>query len=196
MTHEYLRSAYEQLPSHQRTLVDRFIELVVKRAGDEETTFERALKRTPLPNDDMAYKIPLVRAAIAERALAAASDGQITVDKMARELHDIMFANVLDVIRICEITGEPIYDLAQLTRRQSAAIKKIKIVFKPSGEKTVEFEMHDKLQALALATRVIENADTDNSTIRSLRDSMLNRKPDITIDQAGEEYGKLIGNMR
>lgn len=192
-------SAYRQLRPSEKAFVDGYVADIEREAARANERISNALYRAIPPHVVAASRgmleKPLVLAAITERINEIASQSELTVHRVVKELMAIAFCSVGDYMQIGE-DGQPWFDLTKCTPEQLSAIQSIEIEETPrTGTRKFKFKLHDKLAGIDKLARYMGLLEADNphyraSTARPIDAASL---PDtVTTDQAGDAYSAMI----
>jgi Terminase small subunit len=203
-TRAIFASAYKQLSPSERSFVDSAVaalEIAAHRAGEK---ISYALNR-PIPASvcdrapDGLLERPLVTAAITERIVQIAAERELTGERVIKELMAISFANIGNYIRFEGDT--PVFDLAECSPEQLAAIKSIKIKnsgdgINLGGRTEIDVQFHEKIPAIKLLGEYLGLFEGDNAHIRSERSKeqqMLDAN--APVEKVADAYAAQIGSV-
>jgi phage terminase small subunit len=124
---------------------------------------------------------------------------EITRDRVAQEIAKVAFANMGDYLRPT-VDGDPHIDMTKLSVDQTAAIKRVRVsdVVEDRGEKgqrtirKVEFDLHDKLEALSQLGRY-QGMFVDKKEITMTLEA---RVANMTREQRLERMREILAPMR
>lgn len=191
-------SAYRQLRQSEKLYVDGYVSALETDAARNNERISLSLYRV-IPDDVVSASRgmldkPLVRAAITERINTLASESELTVHRVIKELMGISFSSIAHYMDIAD-DGFITWDFAKATPEQLAAVKSYEVEEGPRGGRKVKITLHDKLSAIDKLGRYMGILQDDNPHWRS--DNMRPVGPtalpgDITVDGAADEYARLI----
>lgn len=150
----HVTSAYRQLSAVERDYVDRYIPEIERRADTATQPFAIFARTIPADLYDTSRGLldrPIVLAAIAERIKSITEESALTPWRVMKELQNIIFANMADYTELTIDTQgnvSRVVDPSNCTPEQWAAVKKWKIEETAMGGRKVDFELHDKLNAI------------------------------------------------
>lgn len=194
-------SAYRQLRPSEKAFVDSYVQSIEREAERANERISNALFR-PIPGDvveasrGMLDK-PLVRAAITERINTLATETELTISRVVKELMGISFSSIGNYMEIGE-DGYPHFDFTRCTPEQLAAVQSVEFEETPGRNgmtRKFKFKLHDKLGAIDKLGKYMGMLDADNphwraSNARPIGPAAL---PDgVTQDAAAEAYARLI----
>lgn len=191
-------SAYRMLTPAEKAFVDDYVASLERAADKAGEQISLALYR-PIPPalieaSGGLLKRPMVLASISERITQIAADTELTDRRIVKELTNIAFSNMNDYMEICPMTGRPIYNLANCTPEQMAAVKTIKHEVTSLGAERLEFVTHDKLKALDMLARIRGLLTEDNAYMASERKQKRDAKHLIDkSENAADAYAAFIG---
>lgn len=187
-----METAYQMISPEERAAVDRHVQSIERFADENEVRFDRAAERVrPDPQDPILSR-RLVKAALTERIKDTIIARGVTPQRVLQELSALAFSRLTDVIQIDPLTGDAVYDVTKVTPLQAAALKKFRVDVEVGRKRTITVEMHDKIAALRMLVDVMQSAETSGMFSQRMRDLMLNRTADITVEQAADEYQMLL----
>ena len=195
-------SAYRQLRPSEKAFVDSYVARVESEANRANERISNALYR-PIPADIVEASrgmldIPLVRAAIAERINDKASESELTVHRVIKELMGVAFASIGDYFEV-DALGEPVFDLTKCTPEQLAAIESVEIEESAPGlsrpsKKKIKIKLHNKLRGIEMLAQYMGLLERDNPHWRA--DQARPVSPTLpaaaTVQQAGDRYSAMI----
>lgn len=196
-------SAYRQLRPAQKQFVDGYVADVEREANKAGERISLALYRA-IPDHVVArsrgmLEQPMVVAAISERITDIASQNELTVHRVIKELMCMGFSSMGNYMEVGE-DGRPSFDLTKCTPEQLAAIKSVKITESGDGlsrprRTDVHIVLHDKQAALTDLAKYMGLLQPDNPFWRAETAKPVNAAalPDgITQDGAADVYARYL----
>lgn len=184
-------SAYRQLRQSERIFVDGYISEVERYATRNNLKLEQALQEVSYDDLDQRSKDilgqSLVRAAIMERVKEISEDAELSVSKTLKELRSMAYSNLGDYMEF-DAFGLPTFSLEKCTPEQLAAIKAIKIREDPSGNRQLEFTLHDKVASMNLMMKYMGLLDQEHWRVEA---SKAHQQQQITADHSEDDAAEL-----
>lgn len=194
-------SAYDGLNSNEREVVDAYVNSVKIYAEQNNELILHSLSR-PIPEDVIArsrgvLEKPLVKAAIYDRIKELSDEEDLSAKRVMREHMNLAMSNMADYLKF-EDSGFMKIELSQCTRKQLAAVKKVKVEHGIFGTQ-VTIELHDKNAHLQALNKMMGLDQADNSTYLKHISNTKEIKPlEITATPEASEraYVELLEGIR
>lgn len=150
-------TAYDLLELYERQAVDDYVVFVTEQQHHRRQRIALALQ-LPIPSEYVrrskgVLAKPLVRAAIAERIKEAASEQDLSPDRIIAEHAALAFSNVADYIYQGQFGEFFIKNIESIPRSALAAVKKMETIPTMHGMRT-SVVLHDKQPSLKTLTEL------------------------------------------
>jgi hypothetical protein len=191
-------TAYRQLSPAERAFVDAYVHEAEKASIASGQRISLVLDQEPSQQAvDMSRGLlnrPMVRAAIGERIKDIATQSDITMNMLIRELRHIAFASMDDYIEVMQ-DGTGTLDLVKATPEQRSAIQQIEIDYKPRGGSTQKIKLYDKQRAIEQLIELYKDRDRDWIADAKQPGSVLNALPATASPEAAADlYARMIAD--
>lgn len=186
--------AYDLLEQYERQAVDDYVNYAIAQAHHKRVRIAHYLSIV-IPTEIVrrskgVLAKPIARAAVAEKLQEAANAEDLSPDRVIKEHASIAFSNLSDYIIVQPFGDFSIKSLDTIPRHLMAAVKTIRSVPSPYGNR-VEIVMHDKHPSLKVLTELMGLVAPDKTPV--LQDYARPPQSKEIIDAVPETaYVKLI----
>ena len=151
-------TAYDLLELIERQAVDEYVYYAIEQQRNKRERIAHALT-APIPSEYVRRSKgilarPIPRAAIAERLQAAASEQDMSPDRVVQEHAAIAFSNIADYLDVRPFGDFTVKSLDTIPRAALSAVKSMKTIPSPYGIRT-EITLHDKHPSLKVLTELM-----------------------------------------
>jgi hypothetical protein len=179
--------AYSRLRPVEKANVDSIMSQL-ERQSERTGRSLRDMVRECIENardTDQILSLPLVQAALEERAVALSIGNMISPDRILKELACMAFSNIKDYMQD-NARGETMMDFSRVPPEKMAAIKKLKIL-EQGGVRRIDVELHEKISPIKMLAEYQGMLQADNPHYR-----MSNAQPLIPVGASHDAAAEIF----
>ncbi len=192
-------SAYRQLQPVEKQFVDGYVTALEAAADQSNERISDALHR-PVPPELIErsgglLNRPLVTAAIAERVNDISRASELSIERVIRHLSAISFSSMQDYMTVNEMTGEPEFNLSNVTPDQWLAVKSVEFEMSARGTgKKTKVVLYDKLPTLFKYLDMFGISEPGNNEIRNYSAKQIDAAPNVpsSVTDLSEYYQRML----